>query len=145
MAADPSSIHLLSLCRALKELHQRGAILFRADALLGHLGARCVGRRPELEQPGNRLRRPDNIEALEGLGKIIAWLGCDPPAENTGERRARPVRLLGAKGMAGDTSTKDIRTPIAGIGRERIPRRFPKARIEQLPLPPLPPSHDVFL
>jgi hypothetical protein len=36
------SIAHLSLCCALKKLHQRGAVLFRTDTLLGHLGTRSV-------------------------------------------------------------------------------------------------------
>src|ERR1700730_552981 len=120
----------LSLCRALEKLHQRGAILYRADALLGHLGARGVGRRSDLEQSGNRLRRPDNIEALECFGKIIARHGCDPSAEDAGQGWARPVCLLGAKGVAGDTGTKHLRTMVAGIGGERISRRLQENWIE---------------
>src|ERR1700730_2515339 len=96
----------LSLCRALEKLHQRGAVLCRADTLLGHLGARGVGRRSDLEQSGNRLRRPDNIEALWCFGNIIARHGCDPSAEDAGQGRDRLVGLLGAKGMASGTSSK---------------------------------------
>src|SRR5260370_26942996 len=104
----------LLCCRALKKFHQRGAVLFRADALLGHLGARRVGRRSDLEQSGNRLRGPDDIELLECFGKIIARQGCDPSAKDAGPGRARPVGLLGAKGMTPDTGTKHLRAAVAG-------------------------------
>src|SRR6478672_9368139 len=101
---EPSSKRLrrLSAGRPLKKLHQRGTVLFRADALLGHLGARRVCRGPDLEQFCNRLRRPDDIEMLERLGKIITRQACDPPAENTRKRRACTVGLLGAERVACD-------------------------------------------
>ena len=49
-SASRPRIGRLSLCRALQKLHQRGAVLLRADALLGHLGAGRIGLRPDLEQ-----------------------------------------------------------------------------------------------
>ena len=57
--------------RALEKLHQRGAILLRADALLRHLGAGRIGLRSDLEQFGNRLRRPDDIEPLERFDQLL--------------------------------------------------------------------------
>ena len=65
-----------------------GDQLLRADALLGHLGAGRISLWPDLEQFGNSLRRPDDIEALECIGKIIDRCGGDAPDENAGERRA---------------------------------------------------------
>ena len=46
----PEDLLRLMLGRALQKFHQRGAILLRADALLGHLGAGRIGRWPNLEQ-----------------------------------------------------------------------------------------------
>src|SRR5439155_2672477 len=110
----------------------RGSVLFRTDALLGHLGARRVGRGSDLEQSGNGLRRPDNIELLEGFGKIVARQGCDPSAEDAGQGRACPVGLFGAEGMAGDTSTEDFRAAVAGIGKQWIPGHFEQKWIDGL-------------
>ena len=51
--------------RLFQEFHQRGAVL-RADALLRHLGAWRVGRWPDLEQLGDGLGRPHDLELLQG-------------------------------------------------------------------------------
>ena len=114
---EPSSrrLHRLFAGRPLEKLHQRGTVLFRADALLRHLGARRVSRGSDVEQSCNCLRRPDDIETLERIGKIVARRGGDAPAENARERRACPVGLLGAqqlvvveKDLNGKVTTKEI-------------------------------------
>lgn len=55
----------LLLCRPREELHQRLAVLVRADELLRHFGAGRVGRRSDLEKPRHGFRRPDDVEFLQ--------------------------------------------------------------------------------
>src|SRR5262249_28115690 len=54
----------LAFGRTLEESNQRGAILFRTDALLWHLGAGRIGRRSNLEELCDGFRSPDDVEVL---------------------------------------------------------------------------------
>src|SRR3982751_5772543 len=78
----------LRLGGAREKVDERGAVLRRADALLGHFGAGREGCGPEFEQPGNRFRRPHQVEMPERLGIAIAGNARDVPAEDAIERRA---------------------------------------------------------
>src|SRR5260370_19924348 len=60
-----ASFTRLPRCRRCEEMHERGAIAGRADALLGHLGAGRKGSWANLEQPRHGLRRPHDIKRLE--------------------------------------------------------------------------------
>ena len=75
--------------RLLQKLHQRLAILGRADGLLRHLGAGRVGHRADLEQLGHRLRRPDDVELLQRRREIVAGQRRDPAAENAVQASGR--------------------------------------------------------
>ena len=76
--------------------HQRRAVFRRADGLLRHLGAGRVGGRADLEQFRDRLRRPDDVELLQRIGKVVARQRRDPAAEDAGKRRAGAVAFVRA-------------------------------------------------
>ena len=115
-----------------QKLHQRLAILGRADFLLRHLGAGRVGHRADLEQLRHRLRRPDDVELLERRRKIVARQRRDPAAENAGERRPGAVAFVGRQRVAGDAGAEHLRAGIAGIGRERIVGRADRDGADRL-------------
>ena len=79
-----------------QKIDQRLAVVGRADDLLGHFGAGRVSHRADLEQLGDGLLGPDNIELLQRIGKVIAGQRRDAAAEQASERRTGAIALVGA-------------------------------------------------
>src|SRR6266436_719646 len=95
----------LPCCRLGEEMHERGAIGCRADALLGHLGAGRKGCWANLEQPRHSLRCPHDIKRLERCGEIVARQRRDPAPEDTGKGRANAIAPVAPQCVARDAGT----------------------------------------
>src|SRR6516164_8506177 len=118
--------------RAREKFHKRLAIVFCADGLFRHLGAGRVMRRSDLEQVGNGLLRPNDVELLQSEREIISRQRRDTTAENVPKRRARLLSLVGLKRVTGDAGAEDFGAVIAGILLERILRCANERRIDRL-------------
>src|SRR5215212_4231677 len=109
---------LVFACYFLQKLHERFAVLARADGLLRHFRAGRVGGGSDLEQLRHRLRRPGNVELLQRRGKIVTGQSRNPAPEDAGERRAGAVAFIGTERVTGDAAAEDLRAMITGISGE---------------------------
>ena len=77
------------------------------------------------------------------LGEVIARQHCDPPAEDSGERRPCPVGLVGTKRMAGDACAENFRAAVAGVGGQWISRHLQQQWIDGISVRRVPAADDV--